>query len=119
MSFILDQIPEEDFRRDEHAVQALVNFLASDAGRKFARALRGGRVGTRLASDRTHEPHALRDTALAEAGTAQNLLGKAEGYDLALSFIDRLTQKFETPPPASGTGHSDRVNRTMRRGPEA
>lgn len=117
MSFILDTLPEEDFRRDENAVQALVNFLASDAGVKFARALRGGRIGSRLASERTHEPHAIRDAALAEAGTAHNLLGKVEGYDLALAMIDRLTMKFEQPVESPAMRQSDRVGKVMRRGP--
>lgn len=112
-------ITEEEFRKDKDAVKALANFLASDAGQKFASAIRGGDPMTVLSSQEHQDKTVIRDLSVAEKANPDNLLGVCKGYRLLMGFIDSLTRSIDSKDPSkSRVSHFSKVSAALNQTPE-
>lgn len=102
---IRDTISEDLFRKDDAARSDLREFLSSESGKKFAKAMRGVHPLDALTTDSRNTPAGIRNAALSESsvdGTAHNILGVVQGFEFALKKIDDLlepwAEKIPQPP---------------------
>lgn len=105
---------EHEFRSDESAVKSLDAFLNTDAGRKFLSVLDDESVLEKMSSVEHQEPGNVRDLALAEQGSASNLLGRMVGYHLCIKVIKRCRSIVQKQKPDSMSKASE-VSRALKK----
>lgn len=113
---IRQRITESTFRENDKAVQAAKEFFGSQYGQMFVAALEHGSVVSVLTSRHNQNEEHARDLAIAESagpGTADNLLGKTQGYELCLKMMDRLTEKLERAPEHKAKSKSFAVTKKL------
>lgn len=104
---------ENEFRADKGAVDALNAFLSSGDGQKFLSVLEEESILNKLSSSANQTERGVRDLAVVETGSTDNLLGRCIGYNLIVRMLKRLRSKITeaAPQPQSRAG---RVAKTMR-----
>ena len=107
----------EEFCADESAVTALKNFLASKEGGKFQRMLRAEHPLSKLASKENQNPANVRDLAIAENGTADNLLGKCIGWELVFKLMDQAQIYVPKKDKPGHESRAARITKTLRQTP--
>ena len=110
---LLNIITEEDFRNDESARKAAVDFFNSEAGQKYAKALRGSDPMTALSTAHNQAPTLIRDTVNASKGNADTLLGLCTGYRCCQMTMDRLLMPIAEKMPKTTETASARTTRIM------
>lgn len=105
---------EEEFRSDKATVGALANFLNSKEGAKFKALMECESPLSKLASRETQQPANVRDLAIAEQGSADNLLGKCVGWDLLRNVISRCSTMVSKAPQKEP--RAARVSKIMQAG---
>lgn len=89
----------QSFREDGAHVLALREFLASPPGMAFVAALKGEHPMVKLTTPEASRPAMVRGLAKAEGESAENLLGKITGYELALRVIESLVEALPDRKP--------------------
>lgn len=90
------KITVEEFKSDKKNIEALKGYLSTKQGMAFLAACEGFHPLRQLASTKITEMAGLHATASAQSdgqssgGRAENLLGKAVGYEYLLNLIDDL-----------------------------
>jgi len=105
---------EDEFRENKKFTEELQAFLSTDTGRAFISVLRAENPLRKLAAAENNNKRTIRDSAIAEHGSAETLLGRATGWQMCEDIIDRCKQHITPAEKERKETTGSRAARVMR-----